>query len=91
MRYGLPERVMIMDLARKGDRAPYAARMRHLRLHHGRTLEACAAALGVTISSYDAMERNKIRFRRRDLVTLAALYELPLEEAFPTPMCAFQA
>lgn len=80
-----------MTLESKRDRAPHAARMRHLRLLHGLTHEECGAALGVDYSTYAAMEANRVRFRRRDLVTLADLYQMPLDEAFPAHTAASKA
>jgi DNA-binding XRE family transcriptional regulator len=59
--------------------------MRELRSMTGATQQECADALGITQASYQQMEVNEIRFRRRDLVTLAALYKLDLEDAFPEP------
>ena len=73
-----------MDLSRKEQRLPLARRMAELRTAHGLTQRQCADALGVTQSTYAEMEAGRIRFRRRDLVTLAVLYGLPLEEAFPS-------
>lgn len=72
-----------MDLARKQDRLGLMARMAELRAEHGRTQAECAAALGVGQPTYAEMESGRIRFRRRDLVTLAVLYGLDPEEAFP--------
>lgn len=72
-----------MDLARKQDRLVLAARMSELRSEHGRTQAECAAALGVGQPTYAEMESGKIRFRRRDLVTLAVLYGMDPEDAFP--------
>jgi transcriptional regulator with XRE-family HTH domain len=58
--------------------------MAELRAEHGLTQQQCADALGVAQNTYAEMETGRIRFRRRDLVTLAVLYGLPLEEAFPS-------
>lgn len=73
-----------MDLSRKRHRLPLARRMAELRAEHGLTQQQCADALGVAQNTYAEMETGHIRFRRRDLVTLAVLYGLPLEEAFPS-------
>lgn len=73
-----------MDLSCERQRLPLARRMAELRAEHGLTQQQCADALGVTQSTYAEMEAGRIRFRRRDLVTLAVLYGLPLEEAFPS-------
>lgn len=74
-----------MDLSTVRARAPYAAQMRTLRAERRWTQRECAEALGVSQPSYAAMEGNQARFRRRDLVTLAEMYELSLAEAFPEP------
>lgn len=72
-----------MDLSRKQDREPIARRMAELRAEHGRTQTECAEALGVRQNTYSEMESGGIRLRRRDLVTLAVLYGMEPEEAFP--------
>ena len=72
-----------MNLKSKSDREIHALRMRWLRRHYDKTMQECADALGVNVSSYAGIEANGIKFRRRDLVTLADLYGLPLDEAFP--------
>lgn len=73
-----------MSTKGKNDRSPITQRMRELREAHGRTQQECAEALGVAQPTYAEMEHDKGRVRRRDLVTLAVLYGMPLEEAFPT-------
>lgn len=70
-------------LATAGERAPFAERMRELREEKGFLQRECAEALGVATSVYTEMEGNTVAFRRRDLVTLAALYRMPLHRAFP--------
>jgi transcriptional regulator with XRE-family HTH domain len=72
-----------MDLTRKADRTQLGARMHELRTEYGLTQQECADALGVAQNTYAQMESGAIRFRRRDLVTLAVLYGLSLEDAFP--------
>lgn len=72
-----------MDLSRKEDRAPIARRMAELRAEHGVTQQACADALGIQQNTYSEMESGHTRFRRRDLVTLAVLYGIEPEDAFP--------
>lgn len=72
-----------MDLTRKVDRAPIARRMAELREQHGATQQACADALGLAQNTYAEMEANEIRMRRRDLVTLAVLYQMEPADAFP--------
>lgn len=72
-----------MDLTRKENRERAASRMVELRRQYGRTQQACADALGIAQNSYAEMEAGKLRIRRRDLVTLAVFYGLPLEDAFP--------
>lgn len=72
-----------MDLTRKESRLPFARRMVELRKEKGVTQEDCAEALGIGQSSYCSMEAGDLRFRRRDLVTLAVLFGLEPEEAFP--------
>lgn len=73
-----------MDLSSKKDRLPVARRMAELRAEHGKTQTECAAALGVAQPTYAEMESGVGRFRRRDLVTLAVLYGMTLEAAFPS-------
>lgn len=73
-----------MDMTRKEDRLPVARRMAELRDRHGRTQVECAEALGIRQNTYSEMESGKLRFRRRDLVTLAVLYGMDPAEAFPT-------
>lgn len=73
-----------MDLTRKEDRIPIARRMAELRARHDRTQAECAEALGVRQNTYSDMESGKIRIRRRDLVTLAVLYGMDPEDAFPS-------
>lgn len=73
-----------MDLTRKEVRQPLAERMESLRKAAGRTQQESADALGVAQNTYAQMETAEIRFRRRDLVTLAVLYGMAPEEAFPT-------
>lgn len=70
-------------LATAEGREPFAERMRLLRDRAGHSQYTCAHALGVDQPTYRHMERNEIRFRRRDLVALAALYKMKLHEAFP--------
>jgi transcriptional regulator with XRE-family HTH domain len=65
------------------DRQPFADRMRELREANNVSQQDCAEALGVSQPVYSDMENNRQSFRRRDLVTLAALYKLPLTKAFP--------
>jgi transcriptional regulator with XRE-family HTH domain len=77
-----------MRLDSKKNRAPYAARMRELRQAHGKTQQQCASSLGVTQPVYAEMEANTLLFRRRDLVTLAVLYGMPLNKAFPAMVVA---
>lgn len=62
---------------------PFAQRMYDLRAKHGFTQQECADALGVRQNTYSEMEAGAIRFRRRDLVTLAVLYGMDPEDAFP--------
>ncbi len=69
-------------LESKEDRAAYAARIRELRKERRYRMWECAEALGVAVATYSDMEGNNTRFRRRDLVTLATLYGLSLEEAY---------
>lgn len=57
--------------------------MRELRAHFRHTQLECANALGVTQAAYAFMERGESRIRRRDLVTLAVLYGIAPEVAFP--------
>jgi transcriptional regulator with XRE-family HTH domain len=73
-----------MDLTRKENRESLGRRMAELREEHRRTQQECADALGVAQNTYAQMESGVIRFRRRDLVTLAVLYGLRLEKAFPS-------
>lgn len=73
-----------MDLTRKEDRAVLGERMHELRSIHRTTQQQCADALGVAQNTYAQMESGEIRFRRRDLVTLAVMYGLPQDEAFPS-------
>lgn len=70
-------------LATPQDRQRFADRMRELREEAGKGQQECADALGVTQPVYSEMENNQQSFRRRDLVTLAALYKMPLTKAFP--------
>lgn len=72
-----------MDLSRKEDRMPIARRMAQIRAEHGMTQQQCADALGIQQNTYSEMETGHTRFRRRDLVTLAVLYGVEPEEAFP--------
>ena len=72
-----------MDLTRKETRLFLARRMAELRTRAGLTQQDCADALGVAQNTYAQMETGDIRFRRRDLVTLAVLYGMPMGEAFP--------
>lgn len=74
---------LLVDLSDPAERAPVAARMAELREQYDATQQECADALGVEQPTYAQMEGNGIRFRRRDLVTLADLFGLPKEEAFP--------
>jgi len=53
------------------------------RERHRYTQKACAKALGISQGGYADMEGGRSRVRRRDLVTLAVLFGVPLEEAFP--------
>lgn len=73
-----------MDLMRKEDRVALGSRMAELREEYNRTQRECADALGIAQNTYAQMESGVIRFRRRDLVTLAVLYGLKLERAFPS-------
>lgn len=73
-----------MDLSRKQNRLPLGARMKELREAHGYTQTQCGDALGIAWNTYAQMESGACRFRRRDLVTLAVLYGLAPEEAFPS-------
>lgn len=73
-----------MDLTRKEDRVALGFRMAELREQYDRTQQECADALGVAQNTYAQMESGVIRFRRRDLVTLAVLYGMKLERAFPS-------
>jgi transcriptional regulator with XRE-family HTH domain len=72
-----------MDLTRKKFRLRIARRMAALRAEHGRTQVQCATALGVAQPTYAEMESGVGRIRRRDLVTLAHLYGIAPEDAFP--------
>ena len=72
-----------MNLERKEDRLPLARRMAELREQHRRTQQECANALGVAQNTYAQMETGDIRFRRRDLIALAFLYEVRPLDAFP--------
>jgi transcriptional regulator with XRE-family HTH domain len=73
-----------MSAKRKDDRIELGRRMADLRREHGRTQQECADALGVAQPTYAEMEGGQGRIRRRDLVTLAVLYGVTLEVAFPT-------
>ena len=73
-----------MDLTRKADRLPLAVRMRELRTTHKVTQQQAADALGIAQNTYHAMESGGCAFRRRDLVTLAVLYGMAPEAAFPS-------
>jgi DNA-binding XRE family transcriptional regulator len=66
-----------------GDRAPFAKRMRELREEVGATQSQVADALGVSQVTVNDMEAIRILFRRRDLVTIAHLYRMPVSRAFP--------
>ena len=79
---------MYYTLTSKRDRALFAERMREMREFFGKKQWECARELDVAESTYAEMERNNVRFRRRDLVTLAAFYDLPLADAFPAKKCA---
>lgn len=72
-----------MDLTRKENRVQLGGRMAELRETYGKTQQDAADALGVAQNTYAQMESGAIRFRRRDLVTLAVLYGMPLGRAFP--------
>lgn len=72
-----------MDLARKENQEAAATRMAELRGHFRHTQQECADALGIGQSSYAEMEAGNSRIRRRDMVTIAVHYGLPLSEAFP--------
>lgn len=77
------------ELETEEGRRIYAERMRFLReLHEWASQSTCAEALGLAQPTYFQMESNRQRIRRRDLVTLAAMYGLPLEEAFPAGLGA---
>lgn len=65
------------------DSKALGERMAELRAKYRHTQIECAAALGVAQSTYADMESGRGRIRRRDLVTIAALYGLTLGEAFP--------
>lgn len=71
-------------------RAPFASRIRKLREDYDISQYEAALHLGISQPSYRAMEENRARFRRRDLVTLAGLFypklgqEQALQRAFPT-------
>jgi len=71
------------DADNKNDRQATAGRLCELRNHHRYTQQECANALGISQSSYAEMESGRSRVRRRDLVTLAHLYGLTVEVAFP--------
>lgn len=58
-------------------------RMKALREEHGRSQADAARALGVSQPSYWAMENGDTPPKRRDLVTLAVLYGMDVEDAFP--------
>lgn len=60
-----------------------ARRMAELRAEHGKSQEECARALGIRQNAYSYLERGETRPRRRDLVTLAVLYGMDPEDAFP--------
>lgn len=81
---GTPVRVGDMTRTRKNDWQGIAKRMAELRQQHRRSQQEAAAALGIAQTSYSDMERGMLRIRRRDLVTLAEYYGVPLEEAFPS-------
>ena len=68
---------------RKQNRSPLAARLCTLRAQFQRTQQECADALGIGQTSYARMEAGETPLRRRDKVTIAELYGIPLEEAFP--------
>lgn len=72
-----------MDLARKETQEAAITRMRDLRRHFRYRQQECAAALGISQAAYADMEYGRSRVRRRDLVTLAVLYGLTPEAAFP--------
>ena len=72
-----------MDLSRKENQEAAAARMRDLRKHFRHTQQECADALGVAQATYADMEGGRSLIRRRDLVTLAVLYGIAPETAFP--------
>lgn len=68
----------------KDNRAELGRRMAELRQIHRKTQQQCADALGVAQPTYAEMESGVGRIRRRDLVTLAVLYGMALDEAFPS-------
>lgn len=72
------ERVVLRSfnalLATDEGRAPFAERMAQLREERGASQYTCADALGIDQPTYRAMEMGEVRFRRRDLVTLATMY-----------------
>lgn len=72
-----------MGTKRKDDRSELGRRMAELRKEHGKTQQECADALGVAQPTYAEMEGGQGRIRRRDLVTLAVLYGVTLDVAFP--------
>lgn len=72
-----------MGAKRKDDRSELGRRMAELRKEHSKTQQECADALGVAQPTYAEMEGGQGRIRRRDLVTLAVLYGVTLEIAFP--------
>lgn len=72
-----------MGKKRKDIRSELAGRMAELRATHGKTQQQCADALGIAQNSYAELEGGRTRPRRRDLVTLAVLYGLAVDDAFP--------
>lgn len=72
-----------MEGKAKPENDQLAVRLQELRRIYRHTQQECADALGISQPSYAEMERGETRIRRRDMVTIATLYGLTLEVAFP--------
>lgn len=59
--------------------------MRQLREKADRPQHEIAAELGIGQPSYHDLEQGATRVKRRDLIALAAIYGISLDEAFPEP------
>lgn len=70
-------------MERKQILAGDPGRLVYLRTRFGKTQAECGAELGIGQSSYARMETGNTPLKRRDRVTLAVFYGLPLDEAFP--------